>query len=249
MLIFKNRKCFSNEGKMDPAKQGSKREKNIHEARFSEKEGNLLSELQASFAFLSHAERKIAGVLLKDPERFIGCSLRELSALADVSQGSIVNFAGKYAHGGFPHLKLRVAASLGGFREPPFNVVESNDSVKAALIKTDRNLCAALRGTEILNDETVLSRAAERILSRREGGDLRRFPFRTGRRRPLLSAFAAWDLRVLCQRRVYLRRFRFDAPRGQSGHRRFLLRQNKRHSRRRKTRQARRRSHSFDHGK
>lgn len=75
MLIFKNRKCFSNEGKMDPAKQGSKREKNIHEARFSEKEGNLLSELQASFAFLSHAERKIAGVLLKDPERFIGCSL------------------------------------------------------------------------------------------------------------------------------------------------------------------------------
>lgn len=104
---------------MDPAKQGSKREKNIHEARFSEKEGNLLSELQASFAFLSHAERKIAGVLLKDPERFIGCSLRELSALADVSQGSIVNFAGKYAHGGFPHLKLRVAASLAGFGSRP----------------------------------------------------------------------------------------------------------------------------------
>ena len=152
---------------MDPAKQGSKRKKNtdIHEARFSEKEENLLGELQASFAFLSHAERKIAQVLLKDPERFIGCSLRELSALADVSQGSIVNFAGKYAHGGFPHLKLRVAASLGGFREPPFNVVESSDSVKAALTKTDRNLCAALRGTEILNDEATLSRAAERILS------------------------------------------------------------------------------------
>ena len=78
--------------------------------------GNLLWVLQANLAFLSHAERKIAEVLLQDPERFIACSLREMAALTGVSQGSIVNFAGKYAGGGFPRLKLRVAACLGELR-------------------------------------------------------------------------------------------------------------------------------------
>ena len=39
-------------------------------------------------------------------------SLSELAELAQVSQGSIINFANKYGSGGFPTLKLEIAASL-----------------------------------------------------------------------------------------------------------------------------------------
>ena len=56
---------------------------------------NLLSELQVNREFYSNVERKITDVILKEPTAFINYSIKELSDLAGVSQGSINNFAKK----------------------------------------------------------------------------------------------------------------------------------------------------------
>jgi len=53
----------------------------------------IISELRANLGYLSSVERRIAEQILDDPKRFITFSMSELSELADVSQGSIINFA------------------------------------------------------------------------------------------------------------------------------------------------------------
>ncbi|MBE6639768.1 MAG: MurR/RpiR family transcriptional regulator [Ruminococcaceae bacterium] len=126
---------------------------------------SFLDEIKANLTYFSHVEHLIAEAVLKDPLRFTQYSLSELSEAAGVSQGSIVNFANKYAGGGFTVLKLRVAACLSEYtKEEPFNIVDQSDSVKTVLQKNNGNLMLSLRNTEMLNEEAALSSVAEKIL-------------------------------------------------------------------------------------
>jgi len=72
----------------------------------------LLRELRSNLDYMSNVERRLAEVILQDPRRFVSYSLGELAELAQVSQGSIINFANKFCGGGFPALKMEIAASL-----------------------------------------------------------------------------------------------------------------------------------------
>ena len=127
-------------------------------------ETKLLHKLRSTAEFMSNAERKIAGVILADPERFTKYTLGELSRVSGASQGSIVNFAKKYSGGGFPDLKLAVATALSGESGHPFSLVESNDSMKAVLRKTADGIDRALRNTVALNGNEDLERACSLIL-------------------------------------------------------------------------------------
>ena len=125
----------------------------------------ILNELRANLKNLSPTESKIAHVILENPKEFIRYSMAELSKLADVSQGSIINFANKFAGGGFPVLKLHVAACLSEYENHSYvSAAEEGDSVKDVLKKTNESILSALRNTEAFNDEGALSRAAELIL-------------------------------------------------------------------------------------
>ena len=125
----------------------------------------ILHELRANLKHLSPTEGKIAHVILDDPKAFISYSMTELSKLAGVSQGSIINFANKFAGGGFPVLKLHVAASLSEYQKHSFvSAAEEGDSVKDVLQKTTESILSALHNTEAVNDDTSLQRAAELIL-------------------------------------------------------------------------------------
>ena len=70
---------------------------------------NVLQKINIDFDLMSQVERKIASEIISDPKKFTTYSLSELSELAQVSQGSVINFANKYASGGFPTLKLETA--------------------------------------------------------------------------------------------------------------------------------------------
>ncbi|MBQ9131416.1 MAG: MurR/RpiR family transcriptional regulator [Clostridia bacterium] len=128
-------------------------------------EKKLLNELRSNLEYFSPAERKIADAILADPKEFISYSMTELSQLVGVSQGSIINFANKFAGGGFPVLKLHIAACLSEYENRSYvSAAEKGDGVKDVLYKTTDGILAALRNTEAVNDESVLHRAAERIL-------------------------------------------------------------------------------------
>ena len=124
----------------------------------------LLHRLSSRVEFMSSAEGKIARIILSDPERFTKYTLGELSRESGVSQGSIINFAKKYANGGFPDLKLAIATAVSQDREEPFSVVDSGDSMKTVLRKTSDGICAALKNTSALNDSATMERACRLIL-------------------------------------------------------------------------------------
>ncbi len=124
----------------------------------------ILKTLKTARGYMSGVEKKIAEAILKDPKAFTGYAMAEFAACAGVSQGSIVNFAKKYAEGGFPSLKMRVAAALAEERPRAFSAVKKTDGVKRVMEKTAEDLCAAITNTTALNDAKTLSAVAERIL-------------------------------------------------------------------------------------
>ena len=123
----------------------------------------LLEQLKSNIEYFSNTEEKIAKIILDDPKKFTEYTLGELSEVADVSQGSIVNFAKKFSGGGFPLLKMKVAASFAA-QDKKFSIVELSDGVSDVLKKTCYGINEALEHTVAFNDEEVLLAAAELIL-------------------------------------------------------------------------------------
>ena len=127
-------------------------------------EDRILEQLKANNSFLSSVERMISDTILADPMRFTRYSLGELAEKIGVSQGSIINFSHKFADGGFPTLKLRVAACLSDYKEQTFHVAERSDGVGTVLVKNNENLMTALRNIEAVNNEETLLSVVNRIL-------------------------------------------------------------------------------------
>ncbi|MBE6672752.1 MAG: MurR/RpiR family transcriptional regulator [Ruminococcaceae bacterium] len=127
-------------------------------------EDRILEQLKANNSFLSPVERMISDTILADPMRFTRYSLGELAEKIGVSQGSIINFSHKFADGGFPTLKLRVAACLSDYKEQTFHVAERSDGVGTVLVKNNENLMTALRNIEAVNNEETLLSVVNRIL-------------------------------------------------------------------------------------
>lgn len=125
----------------------------------------LLDELEKSRETLSVTENKIASVILRAPQLFITYSITQLSNISEVSQGSINNFSKKFAGGGFPVLKLKIAGELSsGEKNTPFSDVGSDDSAKDVLAKTISDSAAALNRTLENNSNDTLKAVAQRIL-------------------------------------------------------------------------------------
>lgn len=126
---------------------------------------NIFAQLKMDYEYLTRVERSIADLILSNPTRFISCSMAELSQVAEVSQGSINNFAKKYSSGGFAALKLRVAGCIPEYEDRPFTVVDKACGVKGVMELKVQGAAAAFRNAWEVNDETVLKRTADRIMA------------------------------------------------------------------------------------
>lgn len=125
---------------------------------------NLFTQLKSNIEFLSKTERKIAELIINAPDKFITYSLSELSGIAGVSQGSIINFSKKYSGGGFPALKLQIASCLYMNDDKPFSVIDSRDTIQEALTKNIEATVCAFETTSELNTEETLQSVVNRIL-------------------------------------------------------------------------------------
>ena len=126
---------------------------------------NVLQNIKISFESMSQVERKIASEMISDPKKFTTYSLSELSEIAQVSQGSIINFANKYGSGGFPALKLEIAASIAQEQNKMFSKATAGESLIESLRDTAGNISDALTNTIEANSEESLKKAAEMILN------------------------------------------------------------------------------------
>ncbi len=131
-------------------------------------ENNILQHLQANYYRLKGVELKLATLILQDPKAFTTYSMAEVSALAGISQGSIVNVSKAFADGGFPALKLSVASALSTYSPKPFSRIDKNDDLNEIFQKRTDDLCAAFKHTQQLNSIDVLNKVADLILNARK---------------------------------------------------------------------------------
>lgn len=122
---------------------------------------NIFTELQVGYEFMTNVERRIADIILADPQRVTELSMSELSCISDVSQGSINNFAKKFSSGGFAALKLKIAGSLATHESRPFSVIDSSQGLKSAMELKIEETLTAYKNTLEINDEQSLKAAAE----------------------------------------------------------------------------------------
>lgn len=127
--------------------------------------GTILQDIKINFEFMSQVERKIASVIISDPQKFTTYSLSEVSEVAQVSQGSVINFSNKYCGGGFPSLKLSIAASIAQEQKKTFSKVDSSNSLTEIFHDTTANINDALSNTIDANTEEMLKKAADMILA------------------------------------------------------------------------------------
>ena len=125
----------------------------------------LLHRLRTTVEFMNSAERKIAKVILADPERFTKYSLSELARISGVAQGSIINFSKKYCGGGFPELKLAVARAIVSSKDMPFSTTAASGTMRESLNNTVTDISIALDNTAALNSEEELSSAVDMLIS------------------------------------------------------------------------------------
>ena len=127
---------------------------------------NILSELESRHSFMKPAERRIAEAVFADPKGFTSCSLGSFADAVGVSQGSVVNFSRRYAGGGFPILKLRVAEALANEASVPPTVGKSSE-MKKTLETMLEGATRAMRNTAAVNSDETLTRVADMILAAR----------------------------------------------------------------------------------
>ena len=127
----------------------------------------VFSTLRASYSYMTKTERRIADVILSQPQEFIGLSMAAVSRLAQVSQGSINNFAEKFFSVGFSALKLQVAGCLAQHTPTPPPQIPTQD-VKASMQRVMTLADSSFAATIQLNSEQTLSRVVQRIIKARK---------------------------------------------------------------------------------
>lgn len=105
---------------------------------------NLLASIQHSYPDFSKSERKVADVILANPETVIHCSIAQLALQAAVSEPTVNRFSRRLGAKGYPDFKLQLAQSL--VQGAPFvsRHVQQDDTVEEYSDKIFDSTMAAL---------------------------------------------------------------------------------------------------------
>ncbi|HCL16898.1 MAG TPA: transcriptional regulator HexR, partial [Pseudomonas sp.] len=73
---------------------------------------NLLEQIQRRIEDLNKAERKVAEVILRNPQQATRFSIAALAQTAQVSEPTVNRFCRSFGVSGYPELKMQLAQSL-----------------------------------------------------------------------------------------------------------------------------------------
>lgn len=125
----------------------------------------LVERIRSGYAQMSAVEKRIADVILEDPVQATNSTLAHLAARAGVSEGSVINFAGRLGVGGFSALKIALARETHtGFS---FGGVTEEDTPLSAFRKTAGNTADAVQRTARAIQNGPLEQAAALLASAR----------------------------------------------------------------------------------
>ena len=128
---------------------------------------NGISIIKQKYSSMTGTEKRIADIILKDPQKAVGSTLVYIAAKADVSQGSVVNFAAKLGFSGFSQMKINIAQHIND--DSAENETSAGDSIKQIMHSRIESAYDSFRSTcdtvgEQITGASELLMAAEDIL-------------------------------------------------------------------------------------
>ncbi len=112
---------------------------------------------------LGGSERRIAEIILRDPEPFIGVGLAELAVAAEVSQPTVIRFCRKLGFSGYSDFKVAFAQGIAVIPAALHQDVTADDNVLAILHKIADSALAAITSARDSIDIENVARAASLI--------------------------------------------------------------------------------------
>lgn len=124
---------------------------------------NTLEKIQKNLPNFSKSERKVAEVILANPQTAIQSSIATLAKMADVSEPTVNRFCRRLDTKGFPDFKLHLAQSLANGTPYVSRHVEVNDTAEAYSNKIFESSMAALDSARQSIDPNQINRAVDML--------------------------------------------------------------------------------------
>ncbi len=128
-------------------------------------DADILSKIRAQYRQLSKSHRRVADIIIADPEAAMQSNVEELSARAAVAKSTVVRFARSAGCDGLKDFKLKLAASLALGANYLHRAVGPTDSAAEVLNNVVGSTQAAIAKWQRALDPGLLQAAAE-ILNR-----------------------------------------------------------------------------------
>lgn len=128
---------------------------------------NILERLKSNPASLSKSERKVAQVILEDPNKSIRSSIASLAKAANVSEPTVNRFCRSLDCTGFPDFKLKLAQCLATGTPYVNRNVEASDHVEEYSSKIFEATMSAISDAKRSIDPNALSRTVDALAQAR----------------------------------------------------------------------------------
>ncbi|WP_459077329.1 MurR/RpiR family transcriptional regulator [Metapseudomonas sp. CR3202] len=129
---------------------------------------NLLEQIQNRLDELNKAERKVAEVILRDPQQATRYSIAALAQAAQVSEPTVNRFCRSFGVNGYPELKMQLAQSLASGAAYVSQAVAADDGPEAYTRKIFGSAIASLDSALQSLDPQLISRAVDLMIQARQ---------------------------------------------------------------------------------
>jgi RpiR family carbohydrate utilization transcriptional regulator len=122
---------------------------------------NLLEQLSSQLDSLNRSERKVAQVILNDPQLATGLSIAALAEKSSVSEPTVNRLCRSFGIKGFPDFKIRLAQSMAKGTPYISQNVALDDSAETYTDKIFSSSIASLEATRRKVDPAMVSKAVD----------------------------------------------------------------------------------------
>ena len=129
---------------------------------------NLLEQIQGRLDELNKAERKVAEVILLNPQMATRLSIAALAQAAKVSEPTVNRFCRSFSVSGYPELKLQLAQSLASGAAYVSRAVEADDNPEAYTQKIFGSAIASLDSACQQLDPALISKSVDMLIQARQ---------------------------------------------------------------------------------
>lgn len=118
-----------------------------------------IARLRSALSELPPAARRLASIIVEQPDAIVAMSIADLAKAARVSEGSVIGLCQQMGAKGFPELKIAIAREIGSSRELLHEDIVRNDDTAGVIAKIAASHRTAIVDTAKVLDPAQVDRA------------------------------------------------------------------------------------------